>query len=138
MKNLFLVFIFSFIFFSLSCDEEEDFIDPTEEVVLTIKFSFEYSSTDISLDYVYSELTPSGMGNFGKGVKVTGRPGNFELPMRFSGQFAKEMIGKSASLRTRVDYMVGSQMTSLEKDATIQIHGGKQTFNFAYELVPEK
>lgn len=143
MKNFIVVFLSLFlIFFSLSCNKDEDsVIDPTEEVVLTLKFSFQYLSTDISLKKISAILKLSEESSSiitSNNANLSGRPDSFELVLRVSGESAREIIGKVVYISTEVFYTAGNEELSKEVNATVQIHGGTQSYNLSYELASLK
>jgi hypothetical protein len=129
--------------FTLSCDKEDSKkpINPTEEVALTLKFSFQYASTDISLKKVSAYLKLSEESSSvikTASTNLSGQPNSYDLVLNISGQSAKQIIGELVYINTEVVYMVGDKETSRQIEAKIKIHGGIQSHDFTYDLVSVK
>lgn len=126
--------------FSCKKDNQVKPIDPTEEVVLTVKLSFQYFSSDVSIKKVFAFLRLSEESSIivSANADLSGRPATYDLVLRLSGQAAKKIIDKKVHLNTKVVYMIGEEEVILEANSIFIIWGGEQTREFNYEIVPVK
>ncbi len=134
--------VFCLFFFSLSCgkDDSVEPIDPTEAVELTIRFSFQYLSSDISLKKISASIKLEEQSpNVIESVfsNVSGQPGEYELVLSIRGQSAKDLIEQSSGfLQTEVEYEANGKTIDMAKDKEISIYGGDQSRSVEYELAP--
>ncbi len=145
MKKLALVLMSLFlIFFSLSCSKDEDshdFLDPTENVALTVRFNFQYFSSDISLKKVSAHLKSSEESSsviVSNSDNVNGQPDYYDLILKVSGQAAKDIIGETIYISSKVVFNVNGEERNVIINRTGRIHGGQDIKLFHYELTSVK
>ncbi|GEM_PF-4803036 len=94
-----MIFVLSLLFFLLSCSKDDDSepLDPTEAVELTVKFQFQYFSSDISLSEVSANLKylqSSSMIIESVSSNVSGQPGEYKLVLSVRGVEAENLINE--------------------------------------------
>ncbi len=136
MKRLkYLVFSLIFVFFA--CDKDNDLIDPSSQVKLTVKLNFEYySGANLKAVKTFLSFGPDQpvLASEQK-TNLNGQPGQVELVLKLGGSIAQQVIGQVIYLLAEVEFEVDGNNITKSANKELRISGGEQSTDFDFELL---